>query len=251
MLNQQQIDRFKQTGVLIIRNFFTDSEIKRWRQETHDYFAQPQSADDWFHALLKIPCTPFHLHNEPTPNNHPKLKALYQSLADIQHWQGDNELVARSPEIDAEWLGARTPHLDYPVYAPLRTLANNIFYLADVCDTGAPFMYWPGSHLVAWEYFKQHPEDYMSQGNRSQDQVFARITARMTNQPIPFAAKAGDLMIWHALLLHSPSVNISHSARLAIIGRWGNAIQPQEARFDFNQSPWQHWAFNKESVTCA
>jgi ectoine hydroxylase-related dioxygenase (phytanoyl-CoA dioxygenase family) len=169
---------------------------------------------------------------------------LFSCLNRATDWAGNNELVVRSPEIDAEWLGPRTPHLDFPVYDRLCTLANSIFYLQDVSEFGAPFMYWPGSHKAAWDYFKKNPKDYMAQGDLSQDQVFKKITDSMPNKAIVFDGKAGDLMIWNSLLLHSASVNKSHSARIAIIGRWGNTISSNENNFDFDSDMWQSWDFN-------
>ncbi|WP_395376821.1 phytanoyl-CoA dioxygenase family protein [Marinicella sp. W31] len=244
MLSTEQIHTFKRDGVLILKQFFSPEEIDRWKHQVLNYFKQPQTPADWRTTLLNTHTTSFYLDKDPTPVNHPKMQQLYACFNPHIKWQGENELVARGPEIDAEWLGARAPHLDYPVYAPLRTLANSLFYLKDVSDYGAPMMYWPGSHHIAWDYYTQHPQDYMTQGELSQDQVFKRITDRMTGPPVPFSAEAGDLLIWHALMLHSPSVNKSHSPRLAIIGRWGNQLHKGEERFDFNGDQWQHWQLN-------
>jgi hypothetical protein len=44
-----------------------------------------------------------------------------------------------------------------------------------VKEHGGSFIYWPGSHHIAWQYFRECPDDYLAQGCRSQDQVFARI----------------------------------------------------------------------------
>ena len=243
MLNNEQIQAFKRDGVLILKQFFSSEEILQWKGQVLEHFKQPNTPEKWRSALLNTHTTSFYLDADPTPMQHPKLQQLYACFnADIE-WQGENELVARGPEINAEWLGARAPHLDYPVYAPLRTLANSLFYLNDVSEFGAPFMYWPGSHHIAWDYYVKNPHDYMTQGDLSQDQVFKRITDLMPEQPVAFSAEAGDLMIWHSLMLHSPSVNKSHSPRIAIIGRWGQQLLSQEERFNFNESKWQHWHF--------
>jgi len=248
MLNKQQIETFKNDGILILENFFSEEEVVAWRKQALAYHDNPVTDDDWRAAIRKVNSNAFKLIDEPTPYTHPKMQALYESLAASIIWDGENELVARAPEMHREWLGARTPHLDFPVYDSIRTLVNSVFYLADVNPYGGPFMYWPGSHLDSWEYFKESPKDYMSQGDLSQDQIFERITHRASREVQSFSGKAGDLMLWHSLILHSASVNKSNSARLAVIGRWGNMLKNGETRFDFNKSIWDEWKFNGQDL---
>jgi ectoine hydroxylase-related dioxygenase (phytanoyl-CoA dioxygenase family) len=102
-------------------------------------------------------------------------------------------------------------------------------------------MYWKGSHKVAWEHFRKTPKDYMAQGELSQGQVFEILTNTMETEAVPFSGKAGDLLIWHSLTLHSASVNISNEARLAIFGRWGSAIESNESHFNFSEGIWDKW----------
>jgi hypothetical protein len=241
MLTKEQIESFKKDGVLIIRDFFSPEEISTWKEEVHEYHQNPKSHEDWQNEIIKSSSTSFKLDDEPTPVTHPKLKKLYECLYQETNWQGDNELVARWPEIDAEWLGARTPHLDFPVYAQIRALVNLVFYLNDVTPTGAPFMYWNESHKVAWDHFRNTPKDYMAQGELSQGQVFEILANTMETEPIAFSGKAGDLLLWHSLTLHSASVNISNEARLAIFGRWGSAIESNESHFNFSEGIWDKW----------
>ncbi|AGC78202.1 phytanoyl-CoA dioxygenase PhyH [Nonlabens dokdonensis] len=244
MLTKEQIESFKEDGVLILRNFFPKQEMNTWRNEAHDYHKNPLTSEDWKNAIMNYSGNTFNFKNDAHPAFHNKMKDLYQCFNDQIEWNGENELVARWPEIDAEWLGARTPHLDFPVYDRIRTLANSVFYLNDVTIKGAPLMYWKKSHKVAWEYFKKHPSHYMAQGELSQGQIFEILTDAMDSEPIPFYGKAGDLMIWHSLILHSPSVNLSHDARLAVIGRWGATIKEDEFRFDFSKDIWDKWNLN-------
>ncbi|OUS14603.1 hypothetical protein A9Q93_07485 [Nonlabens dokdonensis] len=241
MLSKDQIQYFMENGVLILRNFFSDDEVSTWRNQALNHHKNPKTSEEWKYAIMNCPSSEFHLKNDAHPAIHKKMNALYQCFNDQIEWTGENELVARRPEIDAEWLGARTPHLDFPVYDKIRTLANSVFYLNDVTPKGGPLMYWEKSHKVAWDYFKENPSHYMAQGDLSQGQIFEILTESMDSDPIPFYGKAGDLLIWHSLTLHSPSVNLSHDARLAIIGRWGATIKDEELRFDFSKNIWDKW----------
>jgi hypothetical protein len=236
MLSKEQIDSFKTTGVLHLRNFFSPQEINGWKKETEDHFQNP---DDWSIALRNTKTSEFDLTGSPSPASHPKMKEVYECLYQDVIWTGSNEVVVRAPKPGAAWEGPTAPHLDFPVYDRIRTLVNSVFYLSAVSTYGGPFIYWPGSHLAAWTYFKENPEDYMAQGKYSQDQVFRRLFTQMPTEPVSFTGEAGDLLLWHSLTMHSASLNLSDNPRLAVIGRWGNRLQTGEKRFDFAGDIWR------------
>lgn len=247
MLTPDQIDTFKRDGVLALRGLFPSGKVSAWRDEVFRYFGQPADPAAWRKALTVHKSDSFYLSDDPTPLSDPVLKRIYASLHADAAWHGENELVMRAGNEPAPWLGARAPHLDFPVYAPLRTLANFVLYLSDVEERGGAFMYWPGSHHIAWDYFRRNPADYLSQGERSQDQTFAILTNDMAGEPIEFLGKAGDMMLWNSLLLHSASVNTRPQARYAIFGRWGVALD-DEPVYDFGADIWDYWRFDPAPV---
>ena len=242
MLTHDQIQAFKRDGVIILRDLFSPGEITAWRDQVLEYFHRPATPDAWWGALRAYRSGGFRLKEDPTPWTHPDLIGVYRSFHSTAQWSGDNELVLRPGEDEAPWLGARAPHLDFPVYAPLRTLANSVLYLSHVQERGGAFMYWPGSHHIAWDYFRRNPDDYLSRGERSQDQTFALLQREMICDPLEFIGKPGDVLIWHSLLLHSGSVNKRPEARIAIFGRWGVTLQG-EPIYDFNADMWDYWNF--------
>ena len=242
MLTKEQIESFKRDGALALRGFFSSAEVERWRAEIFTFFDEPRTAAQWRDALRTHRSNDFRCDPDPTPQAHHALSALYGALNRAMRWVGDNQLVIRAGDEDAPWLGARAPHLDFPVYAPLRTLANNVICLSEVRECGGAFMYWPGSHRVAWDYFREYPEDYLIRGCRSQDEIFGHIRARMTSPPLEFAGAPGDILIWHSLILHSASVNKRPEARLALFGRWGAALSG-EPIYDFGGDMWAYWDF--------
>jgi hypothetical protein len=244
MLTGDQIEAFKRDGVLVLRGFFSPDEIASWRSEVLRFFGEPMTATQWRAALRAHKCHDFRLRPDPAPETHDALSGVYVGLHDTIRWTGENELVIRAGEEEAPWLGARAPHLDFPVYAPIRTLANTAFYLSDVKEHGGSFMYWPGSHRVAWQYFRDCPDDYLAKGSRGQDAVFARIKSRLTSSPIEFTGSAGDILIWHSLIFHSASVNKRAEARLAVFGRWGAPLA-DEPIYDFNADMWTYWNFQQ------
>jgi hypothetical protein len=244
MLTASQVKAFKRDGLLILRGFFSPGEVKHWRKEVSQYFEDPATGDQWRNALLKHKSDDFRLSKDPTPILHDNLRGVYRSLHASAQWMGENELVVRPAHEPLPWLGARASHLDFPIAYPVRTLANDVIYLSNVCSHGGSFMYWPGSHHIAWDYFQRHPLDYMSRGKRSQDQTFAILAQEMHNDPVEFTGRAGDLMIWHSLLFHSASVNTLADTRLALIGRWGVPLASGEELYDFKMKMWSYWDFS-------
>ena len=73
---------------------------------------------------------------------------------------------------------------------------NVTIYVEDIDSQGGCFTYWPGSHNVAYEYFKTH--SLLSvQGGVSSD-VFAEGTFPQGSE---FVGKAGDAIFWHGQTL--------------------------------------------------
>lgn len=243
MLTAAQIDAFKREGVLALRSFFTPAEVSAWRAQIFDYFDQPEGGDAWRDALATHKADDFRLAPDPAPDTHAALSEIYKSLHATAQWAGHNQLVVRAGDDSADWRGPRLAHIDIPLYAPIRTLANNVTYLSEVRARGGGFIYWPGSHRVVWDYFRQFPEDYMARGARSHNQVFMRLVERMASAPVEFLGMPGDLLIWHSLTLHSASINKSSDVRLALFGRWG-VISDLPNRHDFRDGLWRGWRFN-------
>jgi hypothetical protein len=242
MLTGDQIAAFKRDGVLPLRGLFSRAEVHAWREQVLDYFERPESPQAWLTALQTHGESGFHLSDDPTPHSHSVLKEVYASLHATADWHGENELVTRRGHEQTVWLGARAPHIDFPLYAPLRTLANIVIYLSDVRSHGGAFIYWPGSHRIAWDYFQHNPDDYMSRGERSQDQTFALLKREMIGEPVEFVGGAGDALIWHSFIFHSATVNVLREPRLALFGRWGVPLAG-EPIYDFDADMWTYWNF--------
>lgn len=248
MLSHSQIDQLKQNGALLLPGFFSTQETTRWRREVEGHYGNPRTAAEWQRSVAYVRSSGFRLSDDPKPYTHPKMAAVYRDLHSDLEWCGENELVLRPPEPEIPWTGG-PPHLDFPVAFPLRTLANITFYLSEIGPHGGAFLYWPGSHQVAWRHFQQHPRDYMARGERSQDQTFAIIRREVDSQPVAFTGGPGDVLIWSSLLLHSSSTNASESPRIAVIGRWGAALEKDELHYDFTNDPWAYWSFHPRPST--
>lgn len=244
MLNQSELQSFYENGFLVLPNFFKSWEIDAWKGEVESYYGAPKDYKSWREAMSIYTNLGVHVHYGPSPKNHPKMKLLCSSFNKYIHWQGETELNAGIPTLAGRWNGASHPHLDYPKVYWRRMLLNTLFYLDDVHEYQGPFMYWKGSHHVAWEYFKNKPAEYSAPGYLNQGQTFESLADRMAKDPVPFYAKAGDLLLYHPLLLHSPSCNVSHKPQLAFMGKWGELMEsPEEPYYDFSKGMEKYWDF--------
>jgi hypothetical protein len=247
MLNQSELQSFHENGFLVLPNFFKAWETDAWRMEVENYYGAPKDYAGWQRAMQVFSNLGVNVHFGPSPKNHAKMKTLCTSFNQGIHWQGETELNAMVPQAQGRWSGPSHPNLDYPKVQWRRMLLNTVFYLNDVSEYEGPFMYWKGSHHIAWEYFKNKPAEYSAPGYLTQGQTFESLVDRMANDPVPFYAKAGDLLIYHPLLLHSPSSNVSHKPNLALRGTWGELIEnPEEDYYDFSADMSKYWNFNAE-----
>jgi hypothetical protein len=248
VLTTLQIEEFMREGVLRLENLFPTQDVARWQREIFDLFHHPTDEEAWRKAVVTYKSGNLRLTDGPSPVTHPIMREVYRDLHIGANWIGKAELRVRAPDIDVPWTGARTPHLDFPMFGSIRTLANNMVYLSEVTDRGGAFMYWPGSHRIAWDHFTRYPEDYRAQGERGSEEIFELLCREMTREPVQFLGGPGDTLIWHSLTLHSASVNLSSVGRLALIGRWGTPLEGR-SHFDFTRDMWAEWDFGQ--VTAA
>lgn len=245
MLNSDQLDEFRRSGVLLLRGVLDGDQVQRWRKQVWRYFGKPATGEGWAAALHDHKSSLFTPDPDPSPNAHPVIFSLFGHFHQRIRWAGENDLILRPPEPGKRWLGARTPHLDFPIGRRQRDLVNSVLYLSDVGPCGGAFMYWPGSHQIAWQYFREAPLDYCSQGGRSQGETFKRLLTQIPGEAVEFIGQAGDLLLWHSFVMHSASINLTRETRIAVFGRWGEPLSEGELPFDFQEDMWseRYWRF--------
>jgi hypothetical protein len=229
---------YRRRGVLVLPGFFSRRRVDAWFEQMREFVGRPSNASEWTEALTNGSSVGFELEPEPSPQQDADLGTLLASFASVDEWAGENDVIARHPEPGARWTGARAPHLDFPIGRQQRDLVNTLFYLTDTQSEGGAFMYWPGSHLLAWDYFRRHPRDYAARGDYGQSEVFRRFSRELPSGPVEFTAAAGDLLVWHPLLFHSGSVNVNTVPRIGVFGRWGTSMRPDEDYFSFEGKLW-------------
>ena len=117
-------------------------------------------------------------------------------------------------------------------------------YAYDVEPGGGAFQYWPGSHHSTHQHFRAHPE--LIDGQFSLDPAFNwggrnDFTSIAPHPPREFVAAAGDVIFWHAFLVHTGSANIRPTPRVGIFCRWRHRDQ-EAIKYEIPQDLWKYWA---------
>jgi hypothetical protein len=243
MLDSSQLREYRRRGVLVLPQFFSRQRVEAWYEQMRELVGGPSNGGKWAEALTDCSASDFELEPDPSPHHDLEMRALLESFASVSDWVGGNDVLARRPEPGARWTGARAPHIDFPIGRDQRDLVNTLFYLTDTRSRGGAFMYWPGSHLRAWDYFRRHPRDYGARGDYGQVEVFRRFSSELSTGPVEFTASAGDLLVWHPFLFHSASINVNTIPRIGVFGRWGTPRGRDEDYFAFERDMWSEPAW--------
>jgi hypothetical protein len=95
----------------------------------------------------------------------------------------------------------------------------------DIHPDSGPLVYYPGSHRLPYIFSRDvgiHEEDYRTNGSASYHAKYEpriqEILAQCQIQPCYFHARKGDVLFWHANLLHggSPRRNLQYSRRAIV-----------------------------------
>ena len=235
---------FKENGCLIVRGALTAAQI----QAAQDALWTGIDADrddpaTWIEAGPRT----------PVPAHHPAIRAaVHESplFAMMEEMVGEGQLNSGRagpalvyPSKDKAWSLPERGHLD-GYYTPTNGVPegtvgymtiNVTIYVEDIDSQGGCFTYWPGSHNVAYEYFKTH--SLLSvQGGVSSD-VFPEGTFPKGSE---FVGQAGDAIFWHGQLFHTGSKNVNRNIRMALIGRFSRK-DTNDIRFETCDDQWAHW----------
>ena len=176
---------------------------------------------------------------------HPKLSAFAEQLGGGDFVLGDGVPIITWPNTEQAWEYPRGGHIDG--YGSLLGWSPFMFgatmYLYDVEPRGGSFFYWPDSHHTAHRYFRDHPDDvdgaFLEQDGFNWH-IFCDNPGTGSRE---YVAKAGDVVLWHAYLTHSGSMNSRSSPRIALFARWYHKRhKDREFRYEVPEDLWKYWA---------
>ena len=100
--------------------------------------------------------------------------------------------------------GYYTPTNGVPEGTVGYTTINLTIYVIDVASKGGCFTYWPGSHIVSYEYFRTH--SLLSVRGGTSGDVYPEGTLPEGRGNL--SGSAGDAIFWHSQLFHTGSKNV-------------------------------------------
>jgi len=116
-------------------------------------------------------------------------------------------------------------------------------YLYDTEPGGGNYVYWPASHTLAHRYFRQYPDRIEGTFRETPEWDERGWGIFSDDSPEPareFAARAGDVILWHGWLCHSGSSNVNKSPRVGFFARWTHDDDAM-VREAIPADPWHHW----------
>lgn len=244
MLNAEQIESFKRDGYLILRSVIEPVYIDAWRRAFWELVGG--TLDDpasWKNKLYVL--ENYKLDPELALNAHPKVRAVVEQLGGGHFGGGGCQPLVHWPSARNDWSPTPWGHVDaYPPSGWYPFMLAATAYAYDVEPMGGGFTYWPQSHHSTHKHFLAHPEMIDGQFSREPGfnwggpNDFTRIAPMPSRE---FTARAGDVIFWHAFLVHTGSSNIRTVPRVGFFSRYTHKNQ-DAIKYEIPQNLWKYWA---------
>ena len=235
---------FKENGCLIIRGVLTSAQARGARDALWSGIdADRGDPATWIDAGPRTPVAAHHPAIRATVHESPLFEMMEELVGKGRLNPGNAGAALVYPSGDRTWSLPERGHLD-GYYTPTNgvpegtvgyTNINVTIYVDDVASRGGCFTYWPGSHHVSYQYFRNH--SLLSIRGGSSNDVYREGTFPEGRE---FTGKAGDAILWHAQLFHTGSKNVNRNIRMALIGRFARK-DANDIRFETCDDQWAHW----------
>lgn len=242
LLNAAQINQFKLNGYLVLENVFEKATIEAWRQQIWRTLGTSMEEPE---AWPRDRGLDGYVYDPPESAlvNHPLLTSIVDQLSGSSFVAGDGIPIIRWPEPEQDWHMPQSGHIDAYGGRWLPFMIGATTYLYDVEPGGGAFIYWPGSHHTAHQYFLEHPSHVDGSFMEIKDFSWDVFCDNITTGGREFVAKAGDVVLWHSYLTHNGSTNASEIPRIALFARWNHHRHLEKSfRFEVPQDLWKYWA---------
>ena|SRR5688572_5187793 len=219
-LSQDQLKDWETQGFIVLKSFFPGGQLQRLNDLVNRLWKSRHSKDnplviDVFDGMPQGQRIFFNSAPDEARRFPYKLNDLYLEYREVREVvlaPGLSRVLADvlggAPmlcnTINFEWGPGQEDHFDtlyMPPKEPNRMVAAWIA-LEDVAPTAGPLRYYPGSHRIPPFLFSHGRTDAIPNEMPNFRKYIAAELERRGTQPSMFAAQAGDVLIWHAQLLH-------------------------------------------------
>lgn len=219
-LSQLQLEEWNAQGFIVLKSFFSAEQLQRLNDLVDRLWKTRHSKDnplviDVFDGMPEGRRILFGDAPDEARRCPYKLNDLYLEYREVRDLVLDrgltrvlHDLLEGVPmlcnTINFEWGPGQEDHFDtlyMPPKEPNRMVAA-WFALEDVAPTAGPLRYYPGSHKIPPFLFSHGRTDAIPDEMPNFRKYIVGELQKRGAQPSMFVAQAGDVLIWHAQLLH-------------------------------------------------
>ncbi len=251
-VSSADIDRWRQDGVLVYRNFFDSEAVSAlnqfldqlWRSRdlasrhcTIDaYIERPEQRRLRFRTVdAQARQFPYKLNDLYLDSELVRSICLAPALCDVLGVLLDGDpLVCNS--LNFEYGSEQSPHVDSQYMTPRveNKLVVSWIALDKVTESNGPVVYYPGSHNIPAYRYSNGGVKALPGESQSFTRYMQREIEQRKIEPEIFQADPGDLLIWHSQLLHGGSkINDPKMTRRALVTHYFR-------RQDYFHQIWRH-----------
>jgi hypothetical protein len=219
-LSKTQLDEWNDQGFIVLKSFFDAERVRRLNELVNQLWRTRHSKDnplviDVFDGMPESRRILFNTAPDEARRCPYKLNDLYLEYGEVRDIVLDagltrvlHDVLEGAPmlcnTLNFEWGPGQEDHFDtlyMPPKEPNRMVAAWIA-LEDVTPDSGPLRYYPGSHKIPPFLFSHGRTDAIPDEMPNFRRYIAGELEKRGAQPSMFLAEAGDVLIWHAQLLH-------------------------------------------------
>lgn len=196
---QEELQRFVKDGYMILKNFFSDENVDRLNEEI-DQLLRDKSID--FNYTGRKVMESFRV--SPMADTFFRNRQLLKLLRFIMGkpvipFQTINFIRGSEQKAHSDSIHMTTEPEGYLIAAWIA--------LEDIGPDQGPLEYYPGSHRLPFISTREYPSGNTAwtigkESNKRYEEKMAQVVAENNLQAETFLAKKGDVLIWHANLIH-------------------------------------------------
>jgi len=219
-LSQRQLGEWEANGFIVLKSFFPAERVEKLNDLVDRLWNTRHSKDnplviDIFDGMPEGRRIPFNNAPDEARQYPYKLNDTYLEYAEVRKTVLDIGLTRVLSDllggaallcntINFEWGPGQEDHFDtlyMPPSKPNRMVAAWIA-LEDVSPASGPLRYYPGSHKIPPYLFSHGRTDAIPDEMPDFRRYIANELEKRGTRPSMFVAQKGDVLIWHAQLLH-------------------------------------------------
>ncbi|KUG06761.1 phytanoyl-CoA dioxygenase family protein [Solirubrum puertoriconensis] len=213
---QEGIRSWSERGYMVLRGFFTADEVATINSEIERLIGQGEA--NWRYSHVKIM---FAIHQSEAIRRivaKPELHAVLSFLLGkpvTQPFQSINFIQGSQQRAHSDTIHMTTYPLGYMVAAWIA--------LENIDASNGPVFYYPGSHRLPYVLNNDYPHDntHFTIGEsayKAYENAIDAVVQQNQLQPEEFHAQAGDVLLWHANLLHGGTpIQDAHRTRQSMV----------------------------------